>query len=490
MKKVSGRIGLCIVVLLSASLVIAKAEAQEGPFEVKSMDVTVLWGCEAELHGNIKCLSGSAWSGSEKDLLWIEGWTSLDDYLTWKVKVPEEDDYRVAITYSCLGAGGSQYEIVAGDSKVTGTVHQTDGYWSAKEWEGGVLYTSFEKEQLNGTLHLPKGFSTIKLRATKKPETGEVMRLYQLQLTPLAAKDIIASARERARKMRASTDWFVDAKYGVTFHWTARSQPRRGSQKPFCDAVRDFDVNAFADMVEETGAGYVIFTSTHAPHIFPAPIQTIEKILPGNTCKRDLIGDMADVLNERGIKLILYYPGGRRGEFGEASGWTKKDRTEYFNNFCDIFTEIGQRYGNKVAGYWFDMAPFTVSHHYERIFKATKIGNPDRIVSWSNGILRKPSVFQEYWAGEVQVLVYPEARHFKDLQPHVWIIIDDSWVHSKPDTDIGPPKFTNQQLIEYVKACNAKNIVVSMNVSVYQDGTVSPAALDQLRALRKAIRGK
>ena len=87
-------------------------------------------------------------------------------------------------------------------------------------------------------------------------------------------------------------------------------------------------------------------------------------------------------------------------------------------------------------------------------------------------------------------LLIPEAHHFKDLQPHVWIIIDGSWVHSKPDTDIGPPKFTDEQLIEYVKACIERNIVVSMNVGIYQDGTVSPAALKQLRALREAIRGK
>ena len=484
MKKVSGRIGLCIVALLLAPLVIANAEAQEQ--EVKPMDVTVLWGCEAELHGDLEC-SGSGGTEGAKKLLWTEGWSSLDYYYAWKVIVPEAGDYKVVITYSCLGEDGAKYEIVAGDSKVTGTVHQTDG-WLPQEW--GVLYTSFEEEQLDGTLHLPEGPVTITLRATDKPETGEVMNLYTVELTPLAAMDIITSARERARKMRASTDWFVDAKYGVAFHWTARSQPRRGPQKPFCDAVRDFDVNAFADMVEETGAGYVLFTSTHAPHWYPAPIKTIEKILPGNTCERDLIGDLADVLYERSIKLILYYPGGRKGEFGEASGFAKEDKTEYINNFCEIFREIGNRYGKKVAGFWFDFSPFNVSHHYEPLYKAAKTGNPDRIIAWNGWIQRQPSDFQEYWAGEMVDLGIPEAHHCKDLQPHVWIIIDDSWVHGKPDTDIGDPNFTDQQLIEYVKACNAKNIVVSMNVSIYQDGTVSPAGLKQLRALREAIRGK
>ena len=28
------------------------------------------------------------------------------------------------------------------------------------------------------------------------------------------------------RHCRASTDWFADAQYGLSFHWTAMSQPR------------------------------------------------------------------------------------------------------------------------------------------------------------------------------------------------------------------------------------------------------------------------
>ena len=100
MKKVSGRIVLCIVVQLLAPLVIANTEAQEGPIEVKPKDVTVLWGVEtlftdsrvAEMHGGF-----------------IGGWTSLDDYFTWNVEVLETDDFEVEITYCSIGPGGSEY---------------------------------------------------------------------------------------------------------------------------------------------------------------------------------------------------------------------------------------------------------------------------------------------------------------------------------------------------------------------------------------------
>jgi hypothetical protein len=36
----------------------------------------------------------------------------------------------------------------------------------------------------------------------------------------------------------------------------------------------------------------------------------------------------------------------------------------------------------------------------------------------------------------------------------------------------------------------AKEIVVSMNLSIYQDGTISPATFEQMQALRKALRGR
>lgn len=486
MKKVHSRIVLGIVVLLLAPFVIVNIEAQEGPFEVKPMDVTVLWSREAELHGDLK-FSNNGNTQGEKPYYWVQGWNSLDDYFVWKVNVQEEADYKMAINYSCIGEDGSQYEIVAGDSKITGTVVQTQSWhYPARN----AVISSFVEVELDGTLHLPKGISTIELRATKKPETGEVMALYTVELTPPSAEKIIADARKRADKMRANTDWFVDAKYGLTFHWTARSQPRRGPQKPYCDAVRDFDVKAFADMVEDAGAGYVIFTSSHDPHYFPAPIQTIEKILPGNTCERDLIGDLADALNDRGIKFIMYYTGCRTRPFSQASGWNNYDKTENYRIFADLLTEIGQRYGKKIAGYWFDMVPYNVSHHFETLFKAAKVGNPDRIITWNGWIQRKPTDFQEYWSGEVVDPVYPFESLDKNYQPHVWIIIDDSWVHNKPDTDIGPLKITNEQLIEYVETCVEKEIVVSMNVSIYQDGTISPAATKQLRALKEAIRGK
>ena len=120
----------------------------------------------------------------------------------------------------------------------------------------------------------------------------------------------------------------------------------------------------------------------------------------------------------------------------------------------------------------------------------------DRVVknAW---ILPKTTVYQEYYASEFgSALIVPEPNYFFEhgsasgLQPHGLIFLDDPWQHGYPDTDIAPPLFTTQQLIGYVKACIAQKLVITMNVGITQDGQVSPATLEQMKALRQIIRGE
>ena len=117
------------------------------------------------------------------------------------------------------------------------------------------------------------------------------------------------------------------------FHWSTTTQPARGPQKPYVEAVNAFDLDAFVDMVRETGAGYVIFTAVHGIMHFPAPLKSIEAVMPGRTCKRDLIGEMAGKLQEYGIALILYFHHGVGDlEWVKASGFFKSRQVKIFQN--------------------------------------------------------------------------------------------------------------------------------------------------------------
>jgi len=297
--------------------------------------------------------------------------------------------------------------------------------------------------------------------------------------------------------VRANTDWLAKSIYGVGFHWTVHSKPRHGPAKPFDKAVDDFDVKAFLSMVEETGAKYIIFTSTHAIHWLAGPNAVVDRIMPGRTCKRDLLMELAVGLSQRNIRLIFYYNHSCNGkddpEWQKACGFMG-GKELFFKNLCDILTEMGTHYAEYLHGYWFDSS-YTIARFappWHKITLAVKSGNPDRIVCYNsylnNTLLHTEE--QDYCAGELNEPLLPEARYSPNgLQWHGYICLDEkSWVHNQMDTEIPPPRFSDKQVIEYVKAVALKKAAITFNLSVYQDGTVSPASIAQLRKIRRAVR--
>ena len=133
----------------------------------------------------------------------------------------------------------------------------------------------------------------------------DVLDFRSLELIPVPPARPLRQSRQEARRARASTEWMAKAGYGLMFHWTSQSVGKDGTHKPYAQAVDDFDVKRFAEMVEETGAGYVILTIGHAESYCPAPSKPGE-IPPRKTTKRDLIAEMADALNAKGIKLMCH----------------------------------------------------------------------------------------------------------------------------------------------------------------------------------------
>jgi len=493
---------LCLAVLMMAAIVFistsaAAAEPSTGPVvRVGSEAITRLYGqTTARTEGAV---ASQKYLPENMIMRWV-GQGSM----TWQVRTSEPGDYEVALCYGAIAAAeGAKFEIVSSDSRIKGTVHKTSGMYrenpSSEEKPVDKDYVqNYERVHLKGVLHLPAGVSTITIRVIE-PESGDVMDLRSMELTPVAAKASIAAAEERARKSRASTDWFVKAKYGVMFHWEPNSQPRHGPKKPYAEAVRDFDVNAFADMVEDTGAGYVIFTLNHGHSQWPAPIESWEKIHPGWTTERDLVGDMADVLDKRGIKLMLYIASHCVVE-DALSCDSISSGEEAIDVHVETLKEMGSRYGRKLAGYWFDgwdiipqVSPDAPTP-FERLFNATKTGNPERIISSNYWLFPDATGWQEYWAGEIDGPLKPARGRYieysagEGLQLHALIMLEDIWVHSEPNSEMPSPTFTEQELIDFVRDITDKQGVVTINLGIYQDGRIGEESAKAMRTLRKAL---
>lgn len=421
----------------------------------------------------------------------IDGWSSPSDTIEWRVQAPVTQVYEVTLTYSCApGCGGVPIEIIAnGGSRLVAITRPTSGVW--KGW------MAFERRRVTGQLKLRAGVNSIVVRALRRARTDEIIRLNAITLTTKSTRRAEAEALRRARAMRANAEWLRKAKYGIMVHWLPNSMPRWGAKKQFCEAVRDFNVGRFVNLAHTTGAAYVIFTLAQLQY-FAMPLHAADVVLPGRTCPdRDLIGDLAHALQRRGIRFILYYHDGEGDpQWAKASGFLQPDKSPFFAHEAAILSEIGRRYGRSLSGWWFDdrylFQPFEV------LDKAAKAGDPERLVTFNSWILPESTDFQDYWAGEMggQLHDPPESGFFdhggsaSGLQPHVLIFLDDPWVHGAQNSPIAPPRFTNAQLINFIRAWNGKGGPVTMNIGIYQDGTVSAQTLAQLKAIRKAIRGR
>lgn len=404
--------------------------------------------------------------------------------LTWRISVAAAGDYLVQISYAApTRAAGTVVEIARGGSRISASLGGTKGYF-------GSPYMDYERVPLSGKLRLASGPQVIMMRI-ENPKADPAMHLRSLELVPVAAQAAIEAEQAKARKSRASTEWMAKAGYGVMFHWTSQTVTQDGTRKPYAEAVRDFNVDAFAEMVGSMGAAYVLFTIGHAEPYCPAPIKSWGKYHPGMTTDRDLIMEMADRLNAKGVKLMCYFP-----THVVAKAFSADDH-EFEQINKEVMTEFGERYGGKVVGYWFDGWYQSFERHpdvsFQDFFQACKAGNPDRIIALNSWIYPKVTEWQEYWAGEVaSPIVPPKSRYFDygpavGLQYQALLIMEPYWVQEK--AGIPDPRFSAEELSGYIRSCMTHGGAVTINLGIYQDGRVGPKALQVMRGVRKLVRG-
>lgn len=166
-----------------------------------------------------------------------------------------------------------------------------------------------------------------------------------------------------------SAELFRSMRYGIFTHVVYQLTVCSSSRKNYRtldEFANMFDVQEYVRQVEAMGVEYVIFTVWHAGMYNLGPNAALDKWLPGHTAKRDLIGELADVLDERGIKMIFYlnpYDGhDLTPEESARVGWIKYSKENpqpipVFNDFIsDVFAETAKRYAAKrnIIGVWWD----------------------------------------------------------------------------------------------------------------------------------------
>lgn len=423
---------------------------------------------------------------------WVENWRNPEEVFTWKVLVEQAGDYEVTLMISA--PPGTPVSVESAHEKLF--VATTQPIYQGYYWD---------RITLPNALHLPKGESTIRVRLIKAVTEGPVgAALKSIELLDVKQRPAFNA---RIQAFRSDTSWFRDAKYGLMCQCGEWAYPAHGPQKPWPKGVDQFDVPRFVELVAGTGAGYVVWSATWATYFFPAPIRSIDEIMPGRTSKRDLIGELADALAKKNIRLILYYHLGHVQSPANGSWWahnssahnsSTSDKSLFIKNWCAIITEVGHRYGGRLAGWMFDDELVYYPMPYEVVGAAAKAGYPGRIISYNSWIQARGTDFQDFQFGE-QFRVsaaLPESAHgiwpsgpMKGLQAHGCFQVDGpDWGIDHADEKITPPFFSAQDGASFAIVAAQHDEALSWNLEMYDDGSVSAESLKVFQHAGEAVR--
>jgi hypothetical protein len=331
------------------------------------------------------------------------------------------------------------------------------------------------------------------------------------------------------------TDWFYKAKYGLSHHllkeFIARDftpVPERwdASKQTWAQFIDQFDVKEYAKQVNESGAKFVLLTLNQNSGYYLTPIAAYDRAmrkagLIGDgpnpmTSTRDLPLEIMDELAKYGIKVMLYHPSNPPNG-AHWKGTDYKVTSEVFHYtpgkngapgavarqlVNEIISELAIRYGEKLAGFWFDgfyKEPASVYNNMGNAYNiadfatAAKKGNPYRIVAYNvgwDGPFVKSTVYSDYSSGENPWLkkLPPRGRFVgNDCQRMNWGVLGrmDNPVHGW-----GCPGVSKKTdfVVERVNASNSLGSVVILDTRVNIFGVLDPLQCAQLRAVKEAVK--
>lgn len=298
----------------------------------------------------------------------------------------------------------------------------------------------------------------------------------------------------------AAKTWLRDAKYGTCVCFL-------GEGSSWNEKINRFDVKVFADQMSQAGVGYVLLTLGQNSGYYCAPNATYDRYTgykPGERCaRRDLPMELANALAPHGIRLLLYCTSRAPQNDAKARvGLAEIDdiisapaTQEFIRRWSDVIREWSERYGPKLAGWWFDGAYTTSgwddlsqSYNWHTWAAAARAGNPGCLLAFNKGT-RVEDAFgkltgeQDYSAGERNKfdLLPKDTSSPPELQWHIFCYLGADW--GQP----GEPANSDKWIIDYIRRVNQQGGVVTFDIYVV-DGRVHEPHLRQLLAICKGVR--
>lgn len=333
-------------------------------------------------------------------------------------------------------------------------------------------------------------------------------------------------------KNNPRTDWMA-GKYGISCHFlpnylslspTIPENEKWQEGESWDDFLKTFDVEKFAAEVNEVGAAFLLLTINQHGGYNLCPNAVYDSICgaePGEKSSiRDLSMEIADALKPYGIKLMLYYmgtlPSKASMDYYDGLNEHSPDRWgDYLLTysmdtypFSDVFTvdnrrkfemiisEFGRRYGDKVAGFWFDglydgyYSNLDNPYNENSIVHAARLGNPDRVVTGAGLGHRE---VMDYPHGEAEDIVsLPSSRWANGNTYQQWFRwnplgnhnINAGWgVPVDPDGRI----FDTDNLAQWARRATNNGGCASFDIRVNRFGELDAYGKQQLLAVKEAV---
>ncbi|HZQ56221.1 MAG TPA: hypothetical protein VFB14_28785 [Bryobacteraceae bacterium] len=299
-------------------------------------------------------------------------------------------------------------------------------------------------------------------------------------------------------------------KWGVMTHyladWQARVHNLTMSVDEWNKLVDNFDVDALAGQLQSAGASWYQISIGQNSGYYLAPNARYDKltgISPSKCSRRDLVADLYKALHPRGIRLMVYLPSGAPAQDKIAVAafeWRNGPypNREFQTKWQQMIREWSERWGNKVAGWWFDGCYYPNSMYrseqppnFRSFAAAARAGNPDAILAFNPGVyyrILSMSPEQDFTAGEIDKPDLVTTRRAVDgkldgSQIHMLSFLGEKW-------GMGAPRFTAEQVIGYSRKIWDAGGAVTWDVPVELNGTISQPFLSQLAALHTASAAK
>jgi alpha-L-fucosidase len=243
--------------------------------------------------------------------------------------------------------------------------------------------------------------------------------------------------------------------------------------------IQKWDADAWAKLIKDTGARYVVLTTKHHDGFTLWPSSTPNPSLPADRqhASRDLVGDLATAMRKQGLRIGLYYSGGYDwtfvpGPIRVAADYQKvKPQSEAYGKYADAHVrELITRY--KPSLLWNDI-DYPKSGHALELMAEYYAAVPDGVIDDRFGVDHSDFTTPEYQTlGKINRKKWEECRGLGR---------SFGYNRAEGEAETIPPADLIHLLVDIV----SKNGNLLLDIGPEADGTIPAVQLERLSILGK-----